>query len=200
MSKTIDGPIFKDGSDYWQVVDNIKNIYMSESSLAVLMDFERVLDELDIYAFKNWDIGELVQGPTISKYKVACIFMWPENLMPDPRGGRRLLPFDCEVKFKRTNMKIPMKIEEPDDYIPGTKKARIMEKKVWLVEITMPKSLMSDIKTGSLELEQQELDMSELDNQYTDSGKDPEQEQADPTMAAPPAAPTDDAAMAPQGL
>lgn len=200
MSKTIDGPIFKDGSDYWQVVDNIKNIYMSESSLAVLMDFERVLDELDIYAFKNWDIGELVQGPTISKYKVACIFMWPENLMPDPRGGRRLLPFDCEVKFKRTNMKIPMKIEEPDDYIPGTKKARIIEKKVWLVEITMPKSLMSDIKTGSLELEQQELDMSELDDQYTDSGRDPEQEQADPTMAAPPAAPTDNAALAPQGM
>jgi hypothetical protein len=126
--------------------------------------------------------------------------MWPENLMPDPRGGRRLLPFDCEVKFKRTNMKIPMKIEEPDDYIPGTKKARIIEKKVWLVEITMPKSLMSDIKTGSLELEQQELDMSELDDQYTDSGKDPQQEQANPEMAPPPEVPTDNAAMAPQGM
>lgn len=200
MTKSIDGPIFKDGSDYWQIVDNIKNIYMSESSLAVLMDFERVLDELDIYAFKNWDIGELVQGPTISKYKVSVIFMWPETLMPDPRGGRRLLPFDCEVKFKRTNMKIPMKIEEPDDYIPGTKKARIIEKKVWLVEITMPKSLMSDIKTGSLELEQQELDLSELDDQYTNNGGDVNQEQANPDMAPPPEAPTDNAAMAPQGL
>jgi hypothetical protein len=169
MSKTIDGPIFKDGSDYWQVVDNIKNIYMSESSLAVLMDFERVLDELDIYAFKNWDIGELVQGPTISKYKVACIFMWPENLMPDPRGGRRLLPFDCEVKFKRTLMKIPMKIEDPSDYQPGTKRARFIEKKIWLVEISMPKSLMSDIKTGSIDMEDEEVDLSDLDAAYDDS-------------------------------
>jgi hypothetical protein len=89
--------------------------------------------------------------------------------MPDPRGGTRLLPFDCEVKFKRTNMKIPMKIEDPSDYIPGTKKARIVEKKIWLVEISMPKSLMSDIRTGSIDLEDQEVDLSDLDAAYDDS-------------------------------
>jgi hypothetical protein len=100
--------------------------------------------------------------------------------MPDPRGGRRLLPFDCEVKFKRTNMKIPLKIEDPKDYRPGTKIARIIEKKVWLVEITMPKALMSDIRTGSVELEEQELDLEELDNEYykDKSASQPEAEPA----------------------
>lgn len=161
-----DKPIFKDKSDYWQVADNIKNIYMSEGSLLTLLDFERVLDELDIYAFKNWAIGELVQGPEISKYTVTCIFMWPESLMPDPRGGRRLLPFDCTVKFKKTNMEIPMRITDPSDYIPGTHKAKIMEQKVWLVEITIPKSLMSDIRTGSIELEDQDVDLEDLDQAY----------------------------------
>jgi len=174
---TFDKELFKDHSDYWQIAANIKNIYMSDGSLVTLMDFERVLDALDVYAFKNWDIGELVQGPTISKYKVACIFMWPEYLMPDPRGGRRLLPFDCEVKFKRTNMKIPMKIEDPEDYQPGTKKARIVEKKVWLVEITMPKTLMSDIRTGSIDLEQDEVDLSELDAEYEDKDQDQDADQ-----------------------
>jgi len=174
---TFDKELFKDHSDYWQIAANIKNIYMSDGSLVTLMDFERVLDALDVYAFKNWDIGELVQGPTISKYKVACIFMWPEYLMPDPRGGRRLLPFDCEVKFKRTNMKIPMKIEDPEDYQPGTKKARIVEKKVWLVEITMPKTLMSDIRTGSIDLDQDEVDLSELDAEYEDKDQDQDADQ-----------------------
>lgn len=173
MVKDFDKELFKDHSDYWQIADNIKKIYMSEGSLLTLLDFERVLDSLDVYAFKNWELGELVQGPTISKYKVSCIFMWPEYLMPDPRGGRRLLPFDCEVKFKRTNMQIPMKIEDPQDYIPGTKKARIVEKKIWLVEITMPKSLMSDIKTGSIDMEDQEIDLSDLDAAYDDSHVEP---------------------------
>jgi len=166
MSDNFDKPIFKDGSDYWQVADNIKNIYMSEGSLMTLLDFERVLDELDLYAFKNWIIGELVQGPVIKKYTVSCIFMWPEKLMPDPRGARRLLPFDCEVLYKKTTMQIPVKISNPSDYKPGTHKAKIMEQKVWLVEITMPKALMSDIRTGSVELEDEDIDLADLDAAY----------------------------------
>jgi hypothetical protein len=164
--KTFDEPIFKDGSDYWQVADNIKNIYMSEGSLLTLLDFERVLDELDLYAFANWEIGELVAGPDISKYRVTCTFLWPEKLMPDPRGARRLLPFDCDVKYKKTTMKVPVRIDDPSDYRPGTHKAKIIEKKVWLVEITMPKSLMSDIRTGSVELEDQDIDLQDLDDAY----------------------------------
>lgn len=161
-----DKELFKDGADYWQVADNLRDIYMSEGSLLTLLDFERVLDELDIYAFRNWEIGELVQGPDISKYKVSCIFMWPENLMPDPRGGRRLLPFDCDVRYKKQMVKIPIKINDPSDYEPGTHKAKIVEKPVWLVEITIPKSLMSDIRTGSIELEDQDIDLGDLDQAY----------------------------------
>ena len=101
MKHALDRDIFRDHSDYWMVADNIKNLYMSEGSIMSLLDFERVLDELDLYAFKNWQLGELVDGPEVGRYTVACTFMWPERLMPDPRGGRRLLPFDCRVRFKK---------------------------------------------------------------------------------------------------
>lgn len=161
-----DQPIFKDGADYWQVAENIRDIYMSSGSLSTLLDFERVLDELDLYAFRNWQIGELVAGPKISKYRVSAIFMWPAGLMPDPRGGARLLPFDCEVRYKKTLMKIPIRINNPSDYRPGTRKARMTEKPIWLVQITMPKSLMSDIRTGSIEMEDQDIDLDDLDSAY----------------------------------
>ena len=162
----MDKDIFKNHDDYWLVAKNIRNLYLSEGSINSLMDFERVLDELDLYAFKNWVKGELVQGPDIKRYTLSCIFMWPEKLMPDPRGARRLLPFDCKVYFKKTTIRIPIKLEDPSDYIPGTHKARLIDKPVWLVEIVMPKSLMSDIRTGSIELEDQEIDLSELDQDY----------------------------------
>jgi hypothetical protein len=162
----MDQELFKSHEDYWQVADNIKRIYMSDGSLATLLDFERVLDELDLYAFRNWDRGELVAGPEVGRYRVSATFMWPEDLMPDPRGGRRMLPFDCEIKYRRIMMKIPIRINDPSDYRPGTKKARIIERPVWLVEITMPKSLMSDIRTGSVELEDEEIDLKDLDDAY----------------------------------
>jgi hypothetical protein len=162
----MDREIFKNKEDYWQVAKNIRDIYMSDGSLTTLLDFERVLDEVDLYAFKNWSIGELVAGPEIGRYRVKCTFMWPENLMPDPRGARRLLPFDCHVEYLKKDIKIPVKITDPSDYRPGTAKARLITKPVWLVEITMPKALMNDIRTGSIEMEDQEIDLGELDQAY----------------------------------
>jgi hypothetical protein len=187
----MDKELFKNHEDYWQVADNIRDIYMSEGTITTLLDFERVLDEVDIYAFKNWEIGELIAGPDISKYRVACTFMWPEKLMPDPRGAKRLLPFDCEVNYQKKMIKIPIKITDPSDYIPGTHKARIMEKPVWLVEIVMPKALMSDIKTGSVEMEDQDIDLGELDDAYEkdldkqESQSEGQAEQAQDNLAAP---------------
>jgi len=173
-----DRDLFKDHTDYWQVADNIRDIYMSEGSLTTLLDFERVLDEVDIYAFKNWEIGELVDGPEIGKYRVTCTFMWPLRLMPDPRGGRRLLAFDCEVEYQRKEIKIPIKITDPSDYRPGTKKAKLVTKDVWLVTITMPKALMNDIRTGSIEMEDQDIDLDELDQAY-EQDLDKEESQSD---------------------
>ena len=158
--------LFKNKEDYWKVSENIRDIYLSEGSLATLLDFERVLDEMDMYAFRNWQLGELVAGPEQHAYTVSCTFMWPESLMPDPRGARRLLPFDCNVTYQRREIEIPMKIQDPSDYRPGTHKAKLIKKKIWLVEITMPKKLMTEIRTGSIELEDQDIDLEELDNSY----------------------------------
>jgi hypothetical protein len=161
-----DRELFADHNDYWQVANTIRDIYMSDGSLTTLLDFERVLDEVDIYAFKNWEIGELVAGPNIGKYRVTCSFMWPRKMMPDPRGARRLLTYDCEITYQLKDIKIPIKINDPSDYRPGTKKAKLIEKPVWLVTISMPKALMNDIRTGSIEMEDQEIDLEELDRAY----------------------------------
>jgi len=180
----MDKDIFKNHQDYWLVAENIKDLYLSDGSLSTLIDFERVLDEIDIYAFKNWDLGELVAGPDIGKYKVGCIFMWPLELMPDPRGARRLLPFDCKIKFKKTKIKVPVKLKTPYDFRPGTHKAKLTEKYVWLVEIIMPKHLMNDIRTGSIELEDETIDLDELDSAYQED-LDQEQYQSADAQQAP---------------
>ncbi len=156
----------EDDVDYWNVAKTIKELYLSDGSIVALLDFERVLDQIDLYAFKNWDIGELVQGPEIGRYTVTCTFLWMKDKMPDPSGAKRLLPFDCTVKYKLTKMEVPTKIENYDDFRPGTKKARLIETDIWLVEITMPKDLITDVQTGSMELEGQDIDLADLNMAY----------------------------------
>ena len=148
------------------VIENTKEIFMTDSNLATLCDFERVLDELDLYVFKHWKDGELVQGPEYEKYFVTCTFMWPYKYMPDPRGGERLLDYDCEVYYSKDLLEYPMKVQTPDDFQPGTKMPKMKKTPVWLVKIVMPKKLMQEIQQGSLELESETLDLEDINNAY----------------------------------
>jgi len=175
------GNFLENDVDYWRVAETIKGLYSSDGSMSVLLDFERVLDEVDIYAFKNWELGELIDGPDIGRYTVTCTFLWPDHNMPDPKGAKRLLPFDCTVKFKKTTMDIPIKVESYDDFEPGTKKPKIIKQGIWIVEITMPKDLITDIKTGSVDLEGQDIDLDELNQAYEEDIDKEEVKQEDET-------------------
>jgi hypothetical protein len=151
------------------IIDNVKNIkkiYMSDSSLNMLLDFERVLDNMDLYTFPHWEYGELVEGPTVSKYWVKCKFMWPENLMPDPDGAKRLIPYGAKITYQKDTVRIPVKINNPDDYRDGSKKGKLVDTKVWYVDIMMPKHLMAEIKQGSVEIAGEDVDLSDLQTAY----------------------------------
>jgi hypothetical protein len=159
---------FFNSIDFPSIVDTIKGIYTSDGTMNTLMDFERVLDESDLYAFRNWELGELVDGPEAKRYSVACTFMYPHKLMPDPRGAKRLLAVGCNIKFKKTEIKVPVEIKDPSDYKAGTHFPKMTTREVWLIRIEMPKTIMNDIREGSIDLAGQTIDLSDLDEAYGD--------------------------------
>lgn len=157
---------FIDSPQWTSIVENIKGIMLSDSTISVLMDFERVLDTADIYAFRNWKLGELVDGPVIGRYSTVCTFMWPTALMPDPRGAKRLLPLGCKVEYKETKIKVPIQIKTPSDFKNGTHYPKLVDRSVWLVRIDMPKELMEDIKEGSVDIAEQTIELDDLEKAY----------------------------------
>jgi hypothetical protein len=134
--------------DILDVIKNLQTLGENNSAFNTLKDFERVLDELDVYVYKNWLDGELIAGPDVGRYRVACSFMWQRKDMPDPQGAKRLSDYGCEVVYKKEHVLIPRKIKQPSDFRPGTKKGKIDAHPVWIVEITMPKKLIQDIYIG----------------------------------------------------
>jgi hypothetical protein len=137
--------------DILEVIKNVETIYNNNSSLAILKDFERVLDEMDMYVYKNWKDGELASGPKVDRHWVTAEFMWPYDKMPDPVAGKRLIDLGCKVMYEKTNVVEPRKIRTPDDLRPGTKKGKLETNPVWLVEIMMPKKLVFDIFNGYMD-------------------------------------------------
>lgn len=159
---------FFDNVDYVSIIDTVKGIFTSDGSMNTLLDYERVLDEADLYAFKNWDLGELVQGPVVKRYTVSCTFMWPYKLMPDPKGATRLAKIGCNIQFAKSKIEVPVEVLDYDDYVPGTRYPKMSPRSVWFVRIEMPKELLDDIREGSIDLADQTIDLEELDDAYDD--------------------------------
>ena len=141
--------------DVLDIIKNIQSLYAVGPTLGILKDFERVIDELDVYVFKNWQDGELLTGPVDHRHFVECSFMWPEDQMPDPSGGKRLLDRGCKVTYEKDTLFKPREIKGPADYRPGTVKGKIDGHGVWVVNIKMPKELIGNLKHGKEEIESQ---------------------------------------------
>jgi hypothetical protein len=134
--------------DIIDVIKNLETLSENNSAFKVLKDFERVIDELDIYVFKNWEDGEIIEGPDVNRYDVRIKLMWDRNKMPDPKGGKRLVDYGCQVVFEKSEILLPRKIKDPGDFRPGTRKGKIDAHPIWTVEIIMPKKLMQDVYVG----------------------------------------------------
>ena len=124
-------------------LDSIKKTLVSISKgnniLDTLLEFERTLDNAEIFAYKNWILGELVEGPIISRYWYKTVWMYPYAMMPDPDAGLRLTKLGAKVNFRKGVFKKPVKVHGPEDWQnPETKKAKMAEHEIWLVTIDMP--------------------------------------------------------------
>lgn len=155
--------------DIKDVIKTIENVYDNDTAFTILKDFERVLDELNLYVYDNWLDGELVAGPEILRHFVTCTFMWPRESMPDPDGGKRLIDYGCKVFYKKDVYIYPRKVLKSDDFRPGTKKGKLDQMPVWLVTIRMPKELIRTIYSG-YEVEQ-EYNKQAANSEIIDGGQ-----------------------------
>lgn len=124
-------------------LDSIKktlvNISKGDTILDMLLEFERTLDNAELFAYENWLLGELVEGPTVGRYWFTTVWMYPQTAMPDPNGGLRLTKIGAKVNFRKGIFKRPTKVRGPQDWInPESKRAKMVESDIWLVTIDLP--------------------------------------------------------------
>lgn len=124
-------------------LDSIKNtligISKGDSMLDMLLELERTLDDTELFSYKNWILGELVEGPEVTRYWFKVTFMYPYELMPDPDGGLRLTKLGAKIGYRKGTFKKPIKVEGPQDWTdPTSKRAKIVDHPVWLVSIDLP--------------------------------------------------------------
>ena len=126
-------------TDLDSIKQTLVGISKGDTILDTLLEFERTLDNAEIFAYKNWILGELVEGPTIGRYWYSTVWMYPYAMMPDPDAGLRLTKLGAKVNFRKGVFKRPVKVKGPEDWVdPQSKRAKMVDSDVWLVTIELP--------------------------------------------------------------
>lgn len=160
-------------------LDSIKTVLVGiskgEGLLDTLLEFERTLDNAEIFAYKNWILGELVEGPKIGRYWYTVKFMYPHEMMPDPDAGLRLTKLGAKVNFQKGVFKKPVKVHGPADWQdPQSKRAKMAEHEVWIVTIELPIKYIQRGLEQTDEIIQKDIDdtNAELADAYDDPAAD----------------------------
>lgn len=149
-----------------KLIENIKGIYDSKNLLDILTDFERVLDNLDVYAYKNWRYGELAEGPISSRHWVTAKFIWPKKLAPDPLFINRLVNNGVDCNLYRAQLVAPVKVEDYEDFEPGKFYPKKEKHPIWVIEICIPKHMIETVEKGYVEMSGENVDLAELTSAY----------------------------------
>lgn len=155
--------------DQQDINTNLSSILESKNTLDVLLEFESMLDSVNIYAFKNWKYGEVVDGPKMGRHWVTVTLMYPYKLMPDPSGANRLVNYDCKVNYTKATYVTPVKIKTSDDFEINEEGKRVpkkVKKNVWLIEITMPRRFIDD---ESITVDNDDIDQDAVEEAYDDN-------------------------------
>ena len=130
----------------------VKNLHEDATLLDVLIQFEDVLDKNNMYAYKNWTKGIVVEGPNLSRYWVDVTLMYEKKDMPDPEAIHRLLQKDCKIQWNEDVFKSARRVKTPEDFETVSRNGKIFrrskidEKPIWLVNIKMPRRHVQEIK------------------------------------------------------
>jgi len=163
--------------DQLKILDTLKANTARDSALETLMDIERVMDTANIYVYKNWIEGEVVEGPRIDRYWVTVTLMYPKALMPDPEGAMRLIKNGCKVYYTEEKLVTAAKLKSPDDSEgkdgadgkrPGQTRAKKVIKPIWLVTLVMPRKYLDDVEASKLRVDDQDINSDAVEQAYTD--------------------------------
>jgi len=159
------------------IYTTLDDAYGSENILDILVEFERVFDQLDVYVFKNWIRGEIVEGPKIERYWITVTLMYPYKMMPDPAGAERLMDHGCKVWYGQDTFNHVAKIKGPESYErdeDGSLESKLIKSPVWTVKITMPRHFVDEVQTRKVDAGNTSIDMDDVSGAYDDNLNDAE--------------------------
>ena len=148
---------------------DLKTIEDSDHLLDILVQCEDILDGLDLYVYRNWFSGEVIEGPIIKRHWVTIGLLYPYRKMPDPRASLRLMKHSIIVDFS----KVRRHVDKNNPQEKAEEKADHEKDLYWMVEIKFPRRLLKKIEDDVEDGYEDDVDTDDVE-EAKDSGVTPE--------------------------
>ena len=159
--------------DQLDIIKQLDKNINRDSALDVLLQIDGVFDNINLYAYKNWMEGEIVDGPQIEKYWVTLTIMYPYKKMPDPDGAMRIINNGGKVYFAKDELITAAKLKTPDDIDhegddrrPGQPAAKKLKRPIWLVTIELPRQFIDSITSDKVQVDDVSIDSDAVEDAY----------------------------------
>lgn len=147
----------------------IQQLYDNQGMLDILIAIEKYFEDNDLYAYKDIQSGEIVEGPNIEKYWVEIVLKYYRENFPDPAAFKILERHGTKVKVKGDYEIRP--IEHPRsrrdmEQVPAQNGTVSMPKEervpVLLVRVQIPRSVINPESFDEYKLSIAELNKSQI--------------------------------------
>lgn len=158
---------------------DLDKISDSPHLLDILLQMEDVLDSLDIYVFKNWYRGEVVEGPKVRRYWLDFTLKYDIDRMPDPKAALRLMKHGARVDFWKAKYGKDGEFEDSavsesemneHEANGGGEKG---SEDFWLVRISIPRRLVAQMSAEEMDFYDEDVDTDDVED-AKDTGIDDE--------------------------
>lgn len=152
------------------VYRNTRNLDENETLMDVAMECAYFLEQIGALAYQNWDKGEIISGPSVSRFFSTISLMFSSQALPDITVLDRLTAMDCKVSHTTDTYKRVVSYKEDDPNAEFHQK--IINHKVWIVTIKIPNRYLALDGNTVMNIDGEEVYYDDIEIVYNDEAEE----------------------------
>lgn len=141
---------------------NTKNLDADTTLMDAAMECAFFLEELGILAYRNWDKGEIVAGPYLTRFHTTVTFMFSMKAIPDLLAIDRIKNMDCLTSIKKDTYERVVRKEIGEEQYEMVK----VKHKVLLITIKIPNRYLALDGNTVMNIDGEDIYYEDIDTIY----------------------------------
>lgn len=153
------------------VYRNTRNLDGDSSLMDVAMECAYFLEQIGALGYRNWDKGEIINGPHVSRFFSTITFMFSSKALPDISVIERLKRMQCKISYETDTYRRVVTYrddgEENAEYYQ-----KVVDHKVWLLTIKIPNRYLALDGNTIMSIDGDDIYYDDIEIVYNDEAEE----------------------------